>query len=95
MRKEPPSLPGREWVNTPGYSDYAVAGKPLHSVNRATSVSACGVRRRTWSADLFNVDMCVRCVRALKIQCPACNGSGTAGLSTCRACHGTQLKDGL
>lgn len=55
-----------EWVNTPGYDERQVAGKPLHAVNPATQRSACGLRRKVWSFDLFNERRCERCERALK-----------------------------
>jgi len=55
-----------EWVNTPGYSWYQVAGKPLHAVFKHISKSACGIRRSVWSPDFFNVDKCKRCEKALK-----------------------------
>lgn len=56
--------PDYDWVNTPGYSDYAVAGKPLHAVakgSQSPSRSVCGLRRRLWSFDLFNDTKCRRC----------------------------------
>lgn len=56
------------WVNTPGYSDYEVAGKPLHAVRRDAkgyTPSLCGLWRKEWSFDLFNEDRCRNCLRAL------------------------------
>jgi len=57
-----------EWANAPGYSDYQVAGKPLHAVLKSTSTSLCGIKRQKWSGDLFNMDRCKRCAKALGLH---------------------------
>lgn len=55
--------PGYHWVNTPGYSEYAVAGKPLHAVKEGENKSLCGIRRKLWNFDLFNMTRCERCAK--------------------------------
>lgn len=49
------------WMNTPGYDERRIAGKPLHLV--AENRSRCGIRRRQWVMDLFNESKCRHCVR--------------------------------
>lgn len=57
---------GWHWVNTPGYSDYQVAGKPLHAVaDDDPERTVCGIKRKLWSFDLFNEKRCKRCARIL------------------------------
>ena len=53
------------WMNTPGYSDTNIAGKPLHLVN-VYGKSLCGLYRNKWTIDLFNDTKCIRCLNKLK-----------------------------
>lgn len=53
------------WVNTPGYNDCRVAGKPLHAVSETVGGSLCGLKRAQWSVDLHNTTRCKCCLRAL------------------------------
>lgn len=92
LSDRPPEVDGYEWVNTPGYDDYAVAGKPLHAVNLTTGRSLCGLWRKAWSFDLFNYAMCIRCLRKLKIECPVCKGTGSQNRSCCTGCYGKQVR---
>lgn len=89
-----PKVDGYKWANAPGWEGMSdrseAAGRPVHAINEVTSTTACGLHRKLWSVDLFNHRLCVRCLRALKIACPACKGEG----SLCKTCLGDQTAKG-
>lgn len=53
------------WMNAPGYSDYAVAGRPLHAIGK-DSRSLCGLYRRQWSFDNYNRIKCRNCLKHIR-----------------------------
>lgn len=66
---------GMEWFNAPCYSDYTVAGMPLHAVDK-NGKSLCGlhptkynirtgIREPQWFSDLFNTRKCKKCLKSL------------------------------
>lgn len=54
------------WVNTPGYNEQRIAGRPLHAVRDGEERSACGIKRKQWVVDLQNDTRCKQCSRRVE-----------------------------